>query len=464
MSSMQDLNIPSESTNTLSVSQISAMIQNTLTSKFSNLQIKGEISGLKIATSGHCYFDLKDDKNVIHGVMWKGVASKVPFKLEDGLEVVASGSVTTYPARSYYQITVTNLKVDGVGALMKMLEDRKKKFLAEGLFDESRKKPIPYMPKTIAVITSPTGAVIQDILHRLGDRFGVHVLVYPVLVQGEGAAEKIADAINFFDILDENSSIPIPDTIIVARGGGSIEDLWCFNEEVVIRAVAECDIPIISAVGHETDTTLIDYVSDKRAPTPTAAAEMAVPVLAEIRGYLMDLDKRLYSSVTNKINNFANILKANAASLISPAQKLDNMKQRIDDLSERLDNSVSYTIKTKQNKLESVQLRPESIERMIEEKQKYLQSAKQLLDSYNYKNVLKRGFSITHDEHGNIIRSAKDLSDGDNINLEFSDGKIDATIGKGGNNTTPKESKPTQKKKSKSATRKTKNEGQESLF
>lgn len=459
MSSMQETisESVSQSEKTLSVSQISAMIQTTLSGKFSHLSIKGEISGLKIAASGHAYFDLKDDKNVLHAVCWRGVASKIPFKLEDGLEVVANGSVTTYPARSYYQITVSSLKVDGVGALMKMLEERKKKFKEEGLFDESRKKPIPYMPKVIGVITSPTGAVIKDILHRLEDRFGVRVIVYPVLVQGEAAAEQIANAINYFDILDENSNIPIPDTLIVARGGGSIEDLWCFNEEVVVRAVAECDIPIISAVGHETDTTLIDYVSDKRAPTPTAAAEMAVPVLAEIRAYLMDLDKRCYASINNKINNYRNILKANATGLVSPKQMLDNMKQRLDDMNERLGNSINYLLRAKENELKATQLRPETIERIVSDKQKYLLSAKQLLESYNYKNVMKRGYSITRDANGAIVKSAKQLSNGDAVTLEYLDGKKDAVIGKGG-----KVDKKTVKKPKSPA--KDKENEQESLF
>jgi len=352
-----------------------------------------------------------------------------------------------------------------VGALMKMLEERKKKFMAEGLFNVERKKSIPYMPKTIGVITSPTGAVIQDILHRLEDRFGVHVLVYPVLVQGEAAAQQIADSINYFDILDEHSNIPIPDTLIVARGGGSIEDLWCFNEEVVIRAVAECDIPIISAVGHETDTTLIDYVSDKRAPTPTAAAEMAVPVLAEIRSYLMDLDKRSYSSVNNKINNFRNILNAHASGLISPKQKLDNMKQRIDDLNERLDNSISYILRAKDNKFSSILLRPEIIERTISEKQKYLQSAKQLLESYNYKNVLNRGFSITRDGKGNIVKSSKALTDGDKINLEYSDGYKNAIVNSGGKvNTSSKTLNNSKESNTKRKKNPHINENQESLF
>lgn len=460
--------------NALSVSQISAMIQNTLSGKFSNISIKGEISGLKIAASGHAYFDLKDDKNVIHAVCWRGVASKIPFKMEDGLEVVANGSVTTYPARSYYQITVSSLKVDGVGALMKMLEERKKKFMAEGLFDESRKQPIPYMPKVIGVITSPTGAVIRDILHRLEDRFGVRVIVYPVLVQGEGAAEQIADAINFFDILDENSDIPVPDTLIVARGGGSIEDLWCFNEEVVVRAVAECDIPIISAVGHETDTTLIDYVSDKRAPTPTAAAEMAVPVLAELRAYIMDMEKRGYAAINSKINNYRSMLKAQASGLISPKQRLDNMKQRLDDLNERLDNSVNYILRSKFDRLGQSKIRPEMIDRMIVEKQKYLLSAKQLLDSYNYKNVLKRGYSITRNDAGDIIKSAEQLSDGDNITLEYSDGNKSAVIGdvlsgdvkgdSGNGSSQNKNSKPASKPKPKKKKDSNSNPNQESLF
>ena len=236
------------------------------------MKIRGEISGCKRAASGHVYLALKDEKSLLDGIMWKGVAGKLTFKPEDGLEVICIGKLTTYPGRSKYQIVIDRMEVAGEGALMALLEKRKKKLASEGLFDEDRKISIPYIPKTVGVVTSPTGSVIRDILHRFSDRFPRNIIVWPVLVQGEGSASQIAKAINGFNTLETDGKIPRPDVLIVARGGGSLEDLWSFNEEVVVRAVSMSKIPLISAVGHETDTTLIDYVSDHRSPTPTAAA------------------------------------------------------------------------------------------------------------------------------------------------------------------------------------------------
>ncbi|MBT5073565.1 MAG: exodeoxyribonuclease VII large subunit, partial [Kordiimonadaceae bacterium] len=260
------------------VTELSLALKRTVEDQFGFVKIRGEISGCKRAASGHVYLNLKDDKSVIDGIMWKGVAGRLTFRPEDGLEVVCSGKLTTYPGRSKYQIVIDKMEVAGEGALMALLEKRKKELAAEGLFDQERKQAIPYLPKVIGVVTSPTGSVIRDILHRLSDRFARHVLVWPVLVQGEGAAKQIADAIDGFNAMDVHGDIPKPDVLIVARGGGSLEDLWCFNEEEVARAVARSNIPLISAVGHETDTTIIDYVSDFRSPTPSAAAERAVPV------------------------------------------------------------------------------------------------------------------------------------------------------------------------------------------
>ena len=419
----------------LSVSQISGMIQTALSGQFSNISVKGEISGLKIAASGHVYFDLKDDKAVINGICWRGNASRIKVKLEDGLEVIVKGSVSTYPARSNYQLIANNIEVAGEGALMKLLEERRKKLLEEGIFDSSRKQEIPYMPSCIGVVTSPTGAVIRDIIHRIADRFGINVLLYPVIVQGQGAAEQIVEGIEFFNnLLDSNSkNLTVPETLIVARGGGSIEDLWAFNEEVVVRAAANSKIPLISAVGHETDTTLIDYASDKRAPTPTAAAEMAVPVKTEIQAYLMDLNQRSFQLINHKIGNLKRILDARASSLLSPKQMLINMAQRLDDVSERLENSVNISLREKQYKLSQLTLKSHMITSLLEQKLKEVKSSKALLESYNYKNVLNRGYSVIHLNNNKIAKSISDLPNGTAFEIELADGRKGAIIDYNGN-------------------------------
>ena len=277
----------------LSVSEISTALKRTVEDRFGHVRLRGEISGYKRAASGHVYLALKDDKAVLDGVMWKGNANRIAFAPEDGIEVIVSGKLTTYPGRSKYQIVIDKMELAGEGALMQLFEKLKAKLQGEGLFDQTHKKALPYLPKTIGVVTSPTGAVIRDILHRLADRCPSHVILWPTVVQGDGAADKIAAAINGFSNSDENSSFKRPDLIIVARGGGSIEDLWSFNEEQVVRAVANCTIPIISAVGHETDTTLCDFAADLRAPTPTAAAEMAVPVRADLLAHLTEQKLRI---------------------------------------------------------------------------------------------------------------------------------------------------------------------------
>ena len=452
-------NIPVESDqNIFSVSQISALIQNTLTSEFSNVRIKGEISGLKHHTSGHVYFNLKDESAVINAVCWRGVASKLKFKLEEGQEVEVFGNVNTYPARSNYQIVCNDIKVAGIGDMLARLEELKKKLAAEGLFDAARKKPLPYMPQTIGVITSPTGAVIKDILHRISERFGVHVLLYPVAVQGEGAAEQVVEAIEFFNSIGtkelesqrtrENndslvpqflsSSVPKPEVLIVARGGGSIEDLWAFNEEIVVRAAANSNIPLISAVGHETDTTLIDFASDRRAPTPTAAAEMAVPVKAEIINYILDLKKRGFSAVTRQINNLEQILKANKQGLISPKQMLQNIAQRLDDLSERMNGAIQFSIKNSELKLKNFNLYPLTFS-LLQSSQQKLENYKQLLESYAYKNVLKRGFSLIRKSSstGELVNSSTQLNPMDLIEIQFFDGSRKAVVEGEGEGKTP---------------------------
>ena len=275
-----------------SVSEISYNIKNTLEQTFNHIRVRGEISGAKIHTSGHLYCAFKDAQSVLDAVCWRGVVSSLSFRPEDGMEVIGTGRITTYAGRSKYQFIIESMEIAGEGALLKILEERKKRLAVEGLFAQERKKPLPFLPRLIGIVTSPTGAVIRDILHRLSDRFPTPVILWPVLVQGEGAAEQIAAAIRGFNELPLKGSIPRPELLSVARGGGSLEDLWAFNEEIVVRAAAESHIPLISAIGHETDTTLIDYAADWRAPTPTAAAERAVPVRADLYQLLKALEDR----------------------------------------------------------------------------------------------------------------------------------------------------------------------------
>src|SRR5690348_1719003 len=275
------------------VSELSAALKRTVEDAYGFVRVRGEISGFKGPhSSGHVYFALKDENACLQAVIWKGTYGRMRVKAEEGLEVIVTGRLTTYPGRSNYQIVIDSLELAGIGALMKLLEERKKKLAAEGLFDEARKQLLPFLPAAIGVITSPTGAVIRDILHRLNDRFPRRVLVWPVRVQGDTSAQEVANAIRGFNALAEGGRLPRPDLIIVARGGGSLEDLWSFNEEIVVRAAADSLIPLISAVGHETDITLIDFVADKRAPTPTAAAEMAVPVRSELFVEVASLARR----------------------------------------------------------------------------------------------------------------------------------------------------------------------------
>ena len=333
---------PGDNAPALSVSELSGALKRTVEDRFGHVRVRGEISGWKRHVSGHCYLTLKDDKACMDGVVWKGQASAMRFRPEDGIEVIATGKLTTYPGRSKYQIVIEKMELAGQGALMALLDRRRRALAAEGLFDEDRKQLLPFLPRTIGVVTSPTGAVIRDILHRLADRFPSRVLVWGVPVQGEGAAEKVAAAVRGFDALPVGGAVARPDLVIVARGGGSIEDLWAFNEEVVVRAVAGCTIPIISAVGHETDTTLCDFAADRRAPTPTAAAEMAVPVRAELLGR----DRR--DRPANRPGGTARrrALGASASGMSRggcrrPTRCSGVQRQKLDDLSERLPRGLS---------------------------------------------------------------------------------------------------------------------------
>jgi exodeoxyribonuclease VII large subunit len=313
------------------VSELSSALRRTVEEAYGHVRVRGEISGFRGAhSSGHCYFALKDESAKIEAVIWKTTHGRMRFKPQEGLEVIATGKLTTYPGSSKYQIVIESLEPAGIGALMALMEERKKKLAAEGLFDEARKQLLPWLPEVIGVITSPTGAVIRDILHRLQDRFPRRVLVWPVRVQGEGSAEQVAGAIRGFNALPEGGRIPRPDLLIVARGGGSLEDLWSFNEEIVVRAAADSMIPLISAVGHETDITLIDFAADKRAPTPTAAAEMAVPVRSELFIEVGGLARRTMLCWQRAQESRRSELRAAARALPAAGELLAIPRQRLD--------------------------------------------------------------------------------------------------------------------------------------
>ena len=319
-----------------SVSELSGAVKRMVEGEFGHVRVRGEVGRVSRPRSGHVYMDLKDDRSVLAGVIWKGVAGRLSTQPEEGMEVVATGRLTTFPGQSKYQIVIEDIAPAGVGALMAMLEKRRKALAAEGLFAPERKQHIPFLPKVIGVVTSPSGAVIRDILHRLAERFPVRVMVWPVAVQGEKCAPEVAAAIRGFDALDGSGPLPRPDVMIVARGGGSVEDLWGFNEEIVVRAVADCAIPVISAVGHETDTTLIDHVADIRAPTPTAAAELAVPVRGELAAQVADLQARRLRAMGGAMDRARQRLSDISRALPRPDQILAERRQRLDLASARL--------------------------------------------------------------------------------------------------------------------------------
>ncbi len=316
----------------LSVSELAGALKRTIEDAFGHVRLRGEISGYRGPhSSGHVYFSLKDQNAKIDAVIWKGVFSRIKFRPEDGLEVIATGRITTFPGKSSYQIIIEQMEPAGVGALMALLEERRKKLQAEGVFDSSRKRTLPYLPRVIGIVTSPTGAVIRDIIHRLTDRFPREVLVWPVRVQGDGSAEEVAAAIRGFNAISEDDdNLPRPDVLIVARGGGSLEDLWSFNEEIVVRAAAGSAIPLVSAIGHETDWTLLDLVADVRAPTPTAAAEMVVPVRGELLADIRDQAARLAGTITRLQERRRRDLANLARALPSAERALEGPRQRLD--------------------------------------------------------------------------------------------------------------------------------------
>jgi exodeoxyribonuclease VII large subunit len=457
-----------------SVSELSGLLKRTLEERFDHVRVRGEISGFKRHSSGHLYLSLKDADAVLDAVCWRLTAGRLGLKPEDGMEVIATGRITTYPGRSKYQLVIEAMELAGEGALLKLLEERRKKLAAEGLFDAARKKALPYLPEVIGVITSPTGAVIRDILHRLGERFPRRVLLWPVAVQGTGAAEQVAAAIRGFNRLERGAAIPRPDLLIVARGGGSLEDLWAFNEEIVVRAATASRIPLISAVGHETDTTLIDFASDRRAPTPTAAAEIAVPVRAELLAQVMERGQRMLRGLERLFVERRTRLDGLARGLPDPWQLLEQATQRLDDWSERLGNAAHNFATRLEERLARVGDLRRALRRLTEAKQLGLTAASARLrkeplaaelgrhardverlaarlepaalrliercaeraegmglrlENLSYRRVLARGYALVRDAAGVPVTDAAATASGMAVSIEFRDGAAGAVIG-----------------------------------
>jgi len=474
------------------VSELSGAVKRVIEGEFGFVRVRGEIGRVSRPRSGHVYLDLKDDRSVISGVIWKGVADRLPTQPEEGLEVVATGRLTTFPGQSKYQIVIEDIRPAGVGALMAMLDKRKRALEAEGLFDPARKKPIPYLPEIIGVVTSPSGAVIRDILHRLRDRFPRKVLIWPVAVQGDRCAPEVAAAIRGFNALEPGGAVPRPDLLIVARGGGSLEDLWGFNEEIVVRAAAESRIPVISAVGHETDTTLIDFAADRRAPTPTAAAEMAVPVRMELLAWTDGQGARLTGCIVRGMEQRRQRLRDLSRALPRPDRLLDQPKQRLDVWSDRLPGALTALVQKKRNRLteSGSVLRPRTLaatlghkrerfddcalrlepafarvlgverhgERLAEFKRRIgsawsasmhrrsdrLAGVARVLGTLGYEETLKRGFAVVRGD-GAVVTTAEAAARAKSLEIQFRDGRI--AIGasaRGGDKSAPKPPKPEQ--------------------
>jgi exodeoxyribonuclease VII large subunit len=444
-----------------SVSEISAALKHTVEDAFPFVRVRGEISGLKFHSSGHVYFDLKDDKAVLNAVIWKGSARSLKVRPEAGLEVVCTGRVSTYAGSSRYQLIVEQVELAGLGALMALLEERKKKLAAEGLFDDSRKKTLPFLPKVIGVVTSPTGAVIRDIMHRLDARFPRRVLLWPVAVQGERAAGEIAAAIRGFAKFPQ-AGLPRPDVLIVARGGGSVEDLMAFNEEAVVRAVADCDIPVISAVGHETDTTLIDFAADMRAPTPTAAAELAVPVRTELIAQTLDFERRLLRAFVRGMEDRRRAVQQLARLLPRADQLFAQPRQRFDGAAERLGHALRRNLDTNRRAFiaASSLLRPAGLRNRLSlgaertralalrlgrshrarlgELRGRLDGLSRVLDGVSHHAVLARGFALVRGADGTLRARAAAIVAGEHLSLTFDDGTAPAIAGDGGATPKPK--------------------------
>jgi exodeoxyribonuclease VII large subunit len=463
------------------VSELSSALKRTVEDAYGYVRVRGEVSGFKgPSPSGHVYFRLKDDKAVIEAVIWKREFARLRLRPQEGLEVVVTGRLTTFSGSSKYQIVIETLEPAGLGALMALLEERKKKLTAEGLFDPARKQLLPFLPNVIGVVTSPTGAVIRDILHRLADRFPRRVLVWPVRVQGDGSADQIAAAIRGFNALPEAGPIPRPDLLIVARGGGSLEDLWSFNEEIVVRAAADSMIPLISAVGHETDVTLIDFAADKRAPTPTAAAEMAVPVRSELLVQVDSLARRSLACWQRSQEARRTELRAAIRALPSaeelfslPRQRLDHAaarltlqtlhtriareRQNLALLAQRSRQCLRHGVERRRERFEQlshrlaaarfayVNARRAQIERarertlalfgrarlaasaLLQNRAARVERAGRLLTAVSYRGVLARGFALVRAADGKPLRSAAAVAPGLQLNIEFADGRVRAT-------------------------------------
>jgi exodeoxyribonuclease VII large subunit len=419
---------PGDNSPPLSVSELSGALKRTVESAFGLVRVRGEISGFKRHSSGHCYFSLKDENACIDAVIWRGNGATLAFRPEDGAEVIATGKLTTYPGRSKYQIVVERMELAGEGALLALLERRRKALAAEGLFAAERKRALPFLPRIIGVVTSPTGAVIRDILHRLEGRCPTHVILWPVPVQGEGAAAKIAAAIAGFAAFE-----PRPDLLIVARGGGSIEDLWAFNEEEVVRAAADSPIPLISAVGHETDTTLIDFASDLRAPTPTAAAELAVPVRSELLAQLDELGHRARNCLSNRASRCRERFELTVCRWPQPRAIFAPAAQMLDEIGERLPRSLAARAGSARADLNLVagRLRADLIDQRIARLSERLSAAWKMAELAHPERPLRRGYARVTSRDGRTLIHASDARAAKLLTLRFGDGSVDATVGDG---------------------------------
>ncbi len=437
------------------VSELSQALRRSIEDNFAYVRVRGEVSGFKRHGSGHCYFALKDADAVLDAVCWRMTAMRLGLKPEDGMEVVCTGRLTTFPGRSKYQLVVDAIELAGVGALLKLLEDRRQRLAAEGLFAVERKKKLPFLPEVVGVVTSPTGAVIRDILHRLGDRFPRRVLLWPVAVQGEGAAAQVAAAITGFNRLPA-AGVPRPDVIIVARGGGSLEDLMAFNEEIVVRAAAASAIPLISAVGHETDTTLIDHASDRRAPTPTAAAEMAVPVRLDLVAEVAAKAARLSAWLSRLLAERRLRVTGLARGLPSPQDLIGNAAQRLDHGAERLRLAAERHLRALRHRLDlaAVQLRPDLLAadlgrsaarladadaRLHAALMRAIEAKRDALDNYagrlathseRHESLLARGYVVVRDGAMRVLTEARAIKPGEGLDLEFYDGRVGAIAGR----------------------------------
>lgn len=453
------------------VTEISGAVKRVLEGEFAHVRIRGELGRVTMPRSGHVYLDLKDDRSVLSAVIWKGVAARLSVQPEEGMEVIATGRITTFGGQSKYQLIIEDIEPAGAGALMAMLDKRRRMLAAEGLFDEARKQPIPYLPEIIGVVTSPTGAVIRDILHRLRDRFPRKVLIWPVAVQGANCAPQVARAIEGFNALTPGGAMPRPDLIIVARGGGSLEDLWGFNEEIVVRAAAASRIPLISAVGHETDTTLIDYAADRRAPTPTAAAEMAVPVRLDLLAWLDGQSGRLTRALTGGVSLRGQRLRDLSRALPRAETLLDAPRQRLDMLSDRLPAALIRTVQLRRVALSdhAGALRPALLRRAIQTERRNLAVAADRLSldrfrldlerknrdlatlarrlsdagqrqittwrqrtqeldrlrlTLGYEATLQRGYAVVRDEAGAVLTTKAEAASARALEIQFADGRL----------------------------------------